>query len=178
MRNARLASRSRRSGWKVRVPVALAAALLCASGCAYYTLSGGLPGHIGTVGVDYFENATLEVGAGEILATAVGDELVEKSQFRYASARIADAIIRGSVLQVVEEPLSYTGEQASEYQVLVIVRAEAFDQVRRRALWSGDDVRGMGTYDATAGLAARDEALRVALADIARQIIDGMLTGW
>jgi hypothetical protein len=156
----------------------IAAAILIAAGCGVYTLSGGMPDHIRTVGVDLFENRTSEPGVDDWMSRALSDRLIARPQIRYGSMRVADAVIRGAVRQVIEEPLEYSGAQVTRYQVLLIVDAEVFDRVRRRALWSGDGIRGIGSYDATGGIAARERAFATAVGDAAQQIIDGMVSGW
>lgn len=158
---------------------AVMAALMCAaSGCGIYTVSGGMPQHIRTVGVDLFENRTVESGVDDWMSRALSDKLIARPQVRYGSTRIADAVIRGAVRQVIEEPLEYSGAQVTSYQVLLIVDAEVFDRVRRRTLWSGEGLRGLGSYEATGGIAARDRAFEAAVGDAAQQIIDGMVSGW
>jgi hypothetical protein len=149
-----------------------------AMGCGYYSVSGGLPGHVRTVGVEFFENRTAEGGLEDQLNRALSERVVNQSQIRYASARAADAIVRGAILRVHEETLTFTGEQATSHQVSIVVRAEVWDRVRRRRLWERDEVRGQSTYDPAQGLAGRENAYARAVNDVARQIIDGLLSGW
>jgi len=141
-------------------------------------VSGGIPAHIRTVGVEFFENRTVEAGLEEQLSRAISDRLVAQSQLRYASSRVADAVVRGTIVEVREEPLTYTGAQASRYQVTITAQAEVWDRVRRRALWERDVVRGQGTYDPTTGLAGREAAYSQAVREVAQHIVDGLLSGW
>ena len=166
---------------RARAPVAAAAIALVATllvGCGFYSTSGSLPTHVRTVGVEFFRNSTAEAGIEDRLYRTLGDRLVGRAQVRYASARVADAIIRGTIVEVHEEPLAYTGEQAQRYQLLVTVRAEIWDRGRQRTLWKDDVVRGQGVYDPSAGLGARDRAYNDALGEVAQRIIDGLMSGW
>jgi len=146
--------------------------------CGYYTVGGGLPSHIRTVGVDFFENATVETGLEARLARALSDEVVGRAQFRYASARISDALVRGRIVSAVDEPLAYTAGQVTEYQIVVTVEAEVWDREKGRALWEHDAVRGRGTYDPAAGLQAREAAFATATGEVAKFVIDGLTSGW
>lgn len=151
---------------------------LAVIGCAYYSVSGGLPDHIKTVGVDTITNETVESGVDEMLYRALSDKLVGRPQFRYASSRLADAVIRGTVQKVVDEPFVYSGDRVSEYQIALVGQAELYDRVRRRVIWSSATLRGLGTYDATGGMIAREDAMNSAVTDFATHVIDGMTSGW
>ena len=164
-------TRARRALWATL-------ALACVAGCGYYSTSGGVPSHINTVGVEFFENATVETGLEEQLNRALSDLIVSQAQYRYGSARAADAVIRGRIVRFVDEPLTYTPGQASRYQITVFVNAEAWDRVRRRALWQRDDVPGRGTYDPAGGQTARQAAFSAAFSEVARVVVDGMSSGW
>ncbi|HDS74910.1 MAG TPA: hypothetical protein ENN56_05135, partial [Firmicutes bacterium] len=132
---------------------------LAVAGCAYYSVTGGLPDHIKTVGVDTIVNETVESGVDEMLYRALGDKLVGRPQFRYASSRLADAVIRGTIRNVVDEPFVYSGDRVSEYQIVIVGEAVLYDRVRRRTVWSNNTLRGIGKYDATGGTIAREEAI-------------------
>ena len=169
---------SRLRAWLGTIRAAIPMFALALGGCGYYSLSGGLPSHVRTVGVDFFENTTVETGLEERLGRALGDQILGRPQFRYASARVSDALVRGRITAVHEEPLAHTGDQVTEYQVLLTVDAEVWDRARRRALWQGNTIRGLGTYDPAAGLSARDQAYTQAVDEVAKLIIDGLLSGW
>lgn len=151
---------------------------LAASGCGVYSVEGGLPSHVRTVGVEFFENSTTEAGVEERLSRAISDQLVTRSQVRYAPFSGADAIVRGSVTRVNEEPLTFSGTQVSRYRVTVLVDASVWDRARRRNLWEREGIQGQGQYDATAGGAGRDAAYAAAIQEAARQVVDGFLSGW
>jgi hypothetical protein len=160
------------------IQILLAIGLASMFGCGYYSLSGGLPDHIATVGVEPFENHTVESGVSNQLLRSLGDRLVNRPQFRYASSRLADAVVRGEIIDIVEEPLSYTGDQATQYRIAILVEANLFDRSRRRTLWTNNQLRGFASYDATSGVSARETALTESVDSIAEQIVDGMASGW
>ncbi len=151
---------------------------LTTTGCGVYSVEGGLPSHVRTVGVEFFENSTTEAGVEERLSRAISDQLVTRSQVRYAPFSGADAVVRGSVTRVSEEPLTFSGTQVSRYRVTILVDASVWDRARRRDLWEREGIQGQGQYDATAGVAARDAAYAAAIQEAARQVVDGFLSGW
>lgn len=148
------------------------------SGCGVYSVSGSLPGHVKTVGVEFFENRTTEGGLEDQLSRALTDRIYRQSQVRYASARAADAVVRGAILRVHEETLTFTGEQATSNRVVVIVKADVWDRVRRRTLWERDELRGQAAYDPAQGLPGRGAAYAQAVDDVAQQVVDGLVSGW
>jgi outer membrane lipopolysaccharide assembly protein LptE/RlpB len=154
------------------------AAIGFVAGCGFYSVSGGIPAHVRTVGVEFFSNATTESGIEERVSRAISDRIVGQSQVRFASSRSADAVFRGNVVRVSEEPLTYTGTQASRYQVTLIVDASVWDRTRRRTLWEREGIRGQGEYDATGGIAARDAAQAQVVREVAQQVVDGFFSGW
>ena len=162
--------------------ISLVIMLICTGafipGCTWYSTSGGLPSHINTVGVEFFENTTVETGLEEVLTRALSDQILSGSQFRYGSARVSDAVIRGSIARVVDEPLTYTPGQVSQNQIVVFVDAEAWDRVKRRSLWQREGVQGRGTYDPSGGQSARQAAFTTAFTEVARTVLDGMSSGW
>ena len=90
----------------------------------------------------------------------------------------ADAVVRGTIVDVVDEAEAYSKEtSAEEFRIRVIARVEFFDRVRNRALWEEGRMEGEATYDA-GDLTARNEAIGEALAMLAREIIDKTVSGW
>ena len=161
----------------VRV-LAIAMCMLLIQGCAYYSTSGGLPSHIKTVGVEFFENSTVETGLDEYITRALADILVSESQVRYVPPRVADAVVRGTIVRFVDEPLTHAAGQASSFQIEVSVDAEVWDRVGRRTLWKRSALRGQASYNPSGGLTSRQEAFAKAFRVVAREIVDGMRSGW
>lgn len=166
--------RSRRNGFRLWAALFLSSA----AGCGYYSVEGGLPGHIRTVGVEFFENATAEPGLEERLSRAISDQLVSRSQVRNAPFSASDAVLRGTVVSAKEEPLTFTGTQVSRYRVTIVVNASAWDRARRSTIWERDGIQGQGQYDAAGAASSRDAAYSAAIQEAARQIVDGFLSGW
>ena len=150
--------------------------LFCA--CAYYSTGGGMPSHIRSVGVEFFENTTVETGLEEQMTRSLSDLLLSQSQFRYGSARSADAVIRGSIVDFLDEPLTYAGGQVSQNQVTVRVDAEVWDRVKRKTLLKREGIRGQGTYDPSGGLVGRQAAFREAFREVSQTIVDAMTSSW
>jgi lipopolysaccharide assembly LptE-like protein len=164
--------------WKRISQVALIACAILATGCPYYSISGGMPSHIKTIGVEFFENTTMETGIEEYITRALSDILVKESQVRYAPPRTADAIVRGKIVGYVNEPLTHAAGAASQFQVRISVDAEVWDRVKRRTIWKRSGLQGQAAYNPSGGFSSRQKAFQTAFADIAREIVDGMKSGW
>jgi len=154
------------------------ALLVGLAGCAYYSTGGGVPEHMKTIGAEFFENETAETGLSEYMTRALSELLLSRPQFRYGSSRNADAVVRGTVIDLVDEPLTYSGGQPTQYQVLVRIDVEVYDRVKRRTLWQREGLEGQGVYDPAGGLVARQEALGTAFRELAGRVVDGIVSGW
>jgi hypothetical protein len=164
--------------WRRAFQASLAVCAVLVTACPYYSTSGGMPSHIRSVGVEFFENTTMETGIEEYITRALNDILVKESQVRYAPPRTADAVVRGKIRGYVNEPLTHAAGAASQFQVRISVDAEVWDRVKRRTLWKRTGLQGQAAYNPSGGISARQKAFQTAFGHVAREIVDGMKSGW
>ncbi|MDR0306982.1 MAG: LPS assembly lipoprotein LptE [Chitinispirillales bacterium] len=119
------------------------------AGCSIYSFSGStLPGHIKTVEIPVFGNASLEPGIDDEITAELSKEIL-KSQLRPANQN-ADAIINGTVTRYANSPHTFGGGGDLVNVELYIVRISAdvefYDNKRNQSIFKGT-VSGEGTYD-------------------------------
>ena len=156
--------------------------ILLAAGCGYYSFSGSLPSHVKTAAVPLFGNETTEVGMVEYLTDAVEQAIISNGAMKVVSEFQADAVVTGTIIDVIDGPESFTGEeQGTTFRIRIYANVEFFDRVRNEPLWSGERVEGWAVYDAPSSPGAtvtRDDAKETALDMLAKEIIDKTVTGW
>ena len=75
---------------------------LLVAGCGYYSVSGSLPGHIKTCAVPLFENETVEPGIVEEITDVVIDAIIQDGTMKVVGEFQADAVVRGTIIDVVD----------------------------------------------------------------------------
>jgi len=157
-------------------------ALLLVAGCGYYSFSGSLPSHVKTAAVPLFGNETTEVGMVEYLTDAIEKAFISNGAMKVVSEFQADAVVTGTIVDVIDGPESFTGEeQGTTFRIRGYANGEFIDRVRNEPLWTGERVEGWAVYDAPSSPGAtitRDEAKEQALDMLAKEIIDKTVTGW
>ena len=154
------------------------------SACGFYSVSGSLPGHIKTAAVPLFDNETTEPQLVEDVTDAVIDAIIANGSMKIASEFRADAVVRGIIIDVIEEPDQFSrDEQAQKFIIRVLARVTFFDRVKNRPLWEEERLEGWARYDATGSVSegdpvSRDDAMGDALDMLAKEIIDRTVTGW
>ncbi len=162
------------------VPLSLVTALL---GCWYYSTSGStLPPHIKTVAVPLAENETLEYGIEATLTDAVIAAFVSDNTLRVVEKKAADSLIKVKVIDVKDEPLTYsaekTGEKAQEYRLSIQVQACYLDSKKDKKLWEEKLLEGWGAYEAPGETEQRAEGIDAAVKMLASEILQRTVAGW
>ncbi|MDP6037670.1 MAG: hypothetical protein QGG64_03900, partial [Candidatus Latescibacteria bacterium] len=90
-----------------------------------------------------------------------------------------DAVLQGTVLEVVEEPFTY-GDQADQYQISVFVKVVFYDARQKQAIWEIARMRGYGIYNAALQRdLARAEGVGDALRMLSKDVVDRtQVGGW
>jgi len=158
-------------------------AVLLTAGCAYYSVSGSLPGHIKTAAVPLFDNETTEPGIVEDVSSAIIDAIISNGSMKVVGEFQADAVVRGVIIDVIDEADEYSSsEQAKQFKVRIFADVVFFDRVKNRPLWEEKNLEGWARYDASgsggAESVSRDEAKEQALDMLAKEIIDKTVAGW
>jgi hypothetical protein len=145
--------------------------LLLPAGCGYHFLGSEESIHpaIRTVFVDVFANRTSEAYAGNIVRTAFINRFIQDGRFQLAGSRTeADAVLRGTVKNLLTAPLAYKAGNLSVENRLTLTLELFFEERQSaRILWSDGGFSGIGDYFVTTANAteiSRKNAL-VKLAD-------------
>ena len=156
-----------------------AAICLLFSGCAHYSTSATGSGGVRSVAVPLLENESLESGIHQALADSLIQAFVADGALRVVEEGQADAVLQGTVLEVVEEPFTY-GDQADQYQISVFVKVVFYDARQKQAIWEIARMRGYGIYNAALQRdLARAEGVGDALRMLSKDVVDRtQVGGW
>lgn len=148
------------------------------AGCAYYSTSA-TGGGIRTVAVPLVDNESLEAGIQQALTDSLIQGFVTNGALHVVDEDQADAVLRGTVLEVREDPFTY-GNQADQYQISVFLKVVFYDTRQKQTIWEVDRMRGYGIYDASGQREqARQKGLGDALRMLTQDVIDRtQVGGW
>ena len=123
------------------------------AGCGYRFEGSGetIYPAIRTVFVDVFANRTSEAYAENIFRTAFINRFVQDGRFKLAPSRgEADAVLRGTVKNLLTYPLAYQPSGFSAQNRLTITLELFFEERQSgRILWSNNAFSGVGDYPVT-----------------------------
>jgi len=156
----------------------------CFGGCGIYSVSGSLPAHIKTAAVPLFENETSEIGIVESLTDAIQNAVISDGSMKVVGEFQADAVVRGTIIDVVNQADEFTREERAEtFRITIIAQVEFFDRAKNRVIWREERMEGWARYDAAGGSAegvnsTREDAIEDAADMLAKEIIDKTVAGW
>ena len=151
--------------------------VMCA-GCSYYSLSGSLPPHIKTCAVPLFENETVEVDIVENITAEVIDAIISDGNMDVVSEFSADAIVNGTIVDIIEMPATYSKEEeAEQFKITVYANVQFFDRKKNEVIWEEQNMEGWANFNA-GDISAREAGIREALEMLAKEIIDKTVSGW
>ncbi len=159
-------------------------------GCGYSARSA-LPNSIRTIYVEDFKNKInftdenkrdiyfplLEVD----VRNAVIDRYLFDGDLRIADADTADLILQGELVRYERSPLRYTdNNDVLEYRVQIFVNLNLLDARNdKEPIWVEPDFAGEATYFVSGPQAASEaSAVKVAIDDLARRIVDRTVENW
>lgn len=155
---------------------ALLLLLLAATGCGY-SLRGGLPSHIKTIGIPVFANKTGEPAVEDFITRAVVDAFVTSGRLKVVAPEDADAILEGEVVGYRLESLSFDPRaNVREYRLLVTLNLRFRDARKNVLLWRQEGLQEKADFRVPGQVAttiSREEtAVRQAAVDIGRSIVN------
>jgi hypothetical protein len=152
-------------------------AILCS--CAHYSTSATGGSGFKSVAIPLLENKSLEPEIQQALTDSLIQAFVESGGLRVVDEDRADVVIRGTIVEVREEPFTYGGT-ADQYQITVFVDLSCYDVQNKKAVWEETRLRGYGIYSATVQREeARREGLGAAFDILTRDIVDKtQVGGW
>ena len=149
-------------------------------GCGVYSFSGStLPGHLSSVDLPLFANATLEPELAEALTEELNREILRTNLLRIVSEN-GDATISGTVTDYSNKPHSFGAPQEREvdieqYRVLISAEVSFFDNRRDEALFEGV-VTGEGIYDFQTE--TEEHGKQAAIEEIIEEIMQNSVQSW
>ena len=162
---------------KTILPLAAAAALL--SGCAGYSWTPDVPDAKRTVSVPAFENRTAYAEFGATATKHVLREFQREGTFKIRRTGDSALELQGTVTRVTLNGIDYDrgyDRRASEYRMKVYIECSLIDKAENKVLFDNRRFTGETTFlsqrDVLTG--QRNASDRLA-ADVARQIVDGVL---
>jgi outer membrane lipopolysaccharide assembly protein LptE/RlpB len=161
--------------------------LLSLAGCGY-TLAGrgsSLPTYIQTIGVPLFVNATSVFDVEQKLTERVRLEFIGRGKYKVVSDDVgADAVLKGEIVGISVRPTAFTTEQqASRYEITVVVKIEFRDVKTNKVLYENPAQTFREEYEVTTGQVASDpsflgqnqNALERIANDFARTVVAAIL---
>lgn len=144
-----------------------------------YSAGKLLPGHISKIYIPTFENQTTKYGIEQDLTTAVIEAFTSDNRLLVVSQGEADAMLRGVITRYEKGALTFDRAQTvDEFKVEIVVSVEFEDLREGKVLWRDENLRAWESYRETDPIAGEDEALRAAMATLARDIVSRTIEGW
>lgn len=151
--------------------------LLFLPGCAYYSTSATGGSGIRSVAIPLFENESLESGIHQTFTDSLIQAFLSDGALKVVDEDRADVILRGTVMEVREEPFTYR-EAADQFQILVFLDVDCYDTRTKKSLWEEKRLRGYGVYSASLRREEeRDNGLADAFKILTRDIVDRIQVG-
>ena len=166
------------------VPMAAVAAV---AGCGYSLAGRGsaLPAHIKTIGVPLFTNATTVFDVEQTLTQRVRLEFIGRGRYKVVSDEVGtDATLKGDITGISIRPTAFDGnQQASRYEITVIVKVEFRDVVNDKVLYENPaqtfkeeyEVTTAQSADAQSFLGQNSNALERLATDFAKTVVTAVL---
>lgn len=172
------------------VAVSLAAAAL--TGCQSYRIGFTSHPDVDSVAVGTFENRTTEAALATVLRAKISEAVMRDGGIKLARKGQAESLLRGKVVGVrsrrvaaVKRDENEAGDYQSDYRsavyrAYVVVKFELVSMANPGdVLMPEGTVTGEADYPNTPDLSvARDEAVKQAAADAARQIAAAVTEAW
>lgn len=146
-------------------------------GCGAYTTSARLPSHLTTVYIETFENKTNEFLLPQRIAEGLVTRFQEEGDLRVTTSPSADAMLAGTILRYVEEPLTYIGGgDVLQRKVRILVDVRFVDQVKDDVIWEMERMERWAVYDSQTE--EEEDGIQRAVEKLAEDIINLALKGW
>lgn len=163
------------------------------SGCGYTTHSL-LPSNFKTIYVENFTNSInitaeqtnlrmyrgYKPGMEVELTKAVRDRFLFDGNLKIAAEEGANIILKGKLVDFKRDALRYdANDNVEEYRVKLIVNLELEDLRGGKSLWKEKGFAGETTYRTSGALAkSEDAAVKDAVSDLARRIVERTIEAW
>lgn len=151
------------------------------SGCANYRLGTTLPAHLKTISIGTFQNQTVEPNIESRITSAVRREFQRDGQLAIVSEGNGDIILTGILTSYDVSPLLYEKNNPNttrRYQAEIICKVEAVERATGKTLVSSS-VSGDITFPAAGDVVtARRNSLDAVAKDLAKEVVDAVVSAW
>lgn len=159
------------------------------TGCGYTTRTT-LPASIKTIHIDHIKNKidfTAETGRNlylPLIEVNVRNAIIERFQFDgnldIMEEETADLLLKGELIGYSKSALRFTNEDdVQEYRVHVTVALTMWDNHKQDYAWVEPSFTGEGTYFVSGAQGTSEEtAIKAAIADLARRIVERTVEDW
>jgi outer membrane lipopolysaccharide assembly protein LptE/RlpB len=176
-------TRSRRNSAIVLGALLFAAATITlAAGCGYYGTSSRTAKDIKSVAVPFFENDTSEPNLEITVTERVINNLVDDNTLKVTAEEYADAVLTGQIIDFINRPFAFNQDlNATEYHVVIRVRATLFNRRKNEPIWSNQVFSGDGSYFVEAVDAPAqtfDGAVEESVREITERILNMTVQTW
>ena len=164
--------------------ICLFLALILSCGYGFAPKGDYIDKRIQNIYVEAFDNKTSQAGIENYVRTAFINQILQGSRFKtVASVEAADAIIKGSVLNISTSPLSYNANTlVAEERVTVVVEINFREKESGKTIWSSKNATGSVDYKMENNInmfpAARKNALIKLSNDLAEKAFNMMMAGF
>lgn len=166
------------------VAVGLVAAVVGACGYSLVGRGAAIPERISEVYVDTLRNETRRSEVGQILTSAISEELVTRKRFDVVADRAeADAVLSGAVVRFDAQPLNFDAEgRAIEYQIVITARVDFAEPGAETPLWANTAYEYRQNYEVEESEASYFDREKLAIEEaagrFARTLVIDLLEGF
>lgn len=152
----------------------------CFASCYSFT-GGSVPSHLKTLQI---QSVTDQSGFGNPeykinLETALVNNFTRDNSFELTGTRaVGDARLIVSIISINETTQTISsGELETEKRVTVTCSTEYYDNVNKKQIWKRN-FSNFGIFEVSQALTGRNEAIQVALVQLAEDIMLAVVSGW
>ncbi|MCE1188948.1 MAG: LPS assembly lipoprotein LptE [Ignavibacteria bacterium] len=155
-------------------------------GCSYSFTGSSVPPHLKTIGLPYTDDrsGSPEPGLREKFSTLLTKKFVEDNSLRIVEKSKADALLETVITQITDGPAVFSagssnrqGESVTRRRITVYIQAVCKDLVKKKVMYE-KQFSAYAEYLPESGRTGRDEAIGVAIEQIANDVLLDTVSGW
>ena len=150
---------------------------LAVSGCSY-SFRGQSAGAIKSIAIPTFENLSTEFGIADVVTQSLVRGFQRDGTLRITLEGQADAILRGRIVRVEDQPYTARANQVvEEYRFAMSCEIELVDISTQTPLWT-QVYPAWAIYRYTGSLENRDAAIEEAVGKLQMDILNRIVGSW
>lgn len=150
-----------------------------------YVFHSVLPSHIKTISINNFQNKTTQYNVDNLLTEFVIKNFTYNPQLKIAEKEKSDAVLEGEIVGYFKEEVSFTGNQVKEYRIRILANVKFKDLVKDKILWEEKNMEGRAIYSFLQEntsyyqtIFTEEDAIKEAINQLSREIVNRTITGW